>query len=202
MKTEKHNSRNQEKRETALSSFFSLPSTLNPEPFSRGFTLIEMIVSVSIFTVVMFVAVGALLAITDANRKANAIRTTMDNLNFAVGSMARDIRTGTEYGCSGVGNCSSGGSLLEFLDQTGATVRYWYDESTHSIKVSKNGGISQSITSSEIRIEDLTFYVTGVGDDGFQPRVVITIKGKTGLKLKTQVELNVQTTVSQREIES
>lgn len=168
----------------------------------RGFTLIEMIVSVSIFTVVMFVAVGALLAITDANRKANAIRTTMDNLNFAVGSMARDIRTGTDYGCDGAGNCPSGGESITFTDQTGVTVRYWYDESTYSIKVSKNNGASQAITSSEIRIESLTFYVTGVGTDFLQPRVVIAIKGKTGLKAKTQVELNVQTAVSQRKIES
>ncbi|MEK7134344.1 MAG: prepilin-type N-terminal cleavage/methylation domain-containing protein [Patescibacteria group bacterium] len=180
---------------------FPILNTQYPIPHTRrGFTLIEMIVAVSLFTVVMFVSVGALLAIIDANRKANAIRTTMDNLNFAIGSMARDIRTGTIYACEGAGNCPDGGTSLTFLNQDGNTVRYWHNASSKSIMVDK-GGVSLSITSPEIRIETLTFYVSGVGADGIQPRAVMTIKGKTGTKVKIQTELNVQTTVSQRKTE-
>ncbi len=64
-----------------------------------GFTLIEIIVSISIFTVVMLVTMGALLTLNDSSRKAQALRTVIDNLNFAVEDMNRKIRTGDSYHC-------------------------------------------------------------------------------------------------------
>ncbi|MDO8493450.1 MAG: type II secretion system protein [bacterium] len=66
---------------------------------SRGFTLIEIIVATSLFTVVMLVTVGALLSLNDASRKAQSLRTVIDNLNFAVEDMNRKIRTGDSYHC-------------------------------------------------------------------------------------------------------
>ncbi len=181
-------------------SVFPTPYTLTPTPSSRGFTLIEMIVSVSIFTVVTFVAVGALLAITDANRKANAIRTTMDNLNFAMESMARNLRTGSNYACGGAGNCLGGGDSITFNDQDSSTVTYWHDTEAKAIVVNKDGS-SLSITSPEVSIDALTFYVSGVGADGREPRVVISIKGTAGKLQKIKTTFNVQTTVSQRKVE-
>ena len=43
-----------------------------------GFTLIEIIVSVAIFTVVMTVTMGALLTLNDSSRKAQALRTVIE----------------------------------------------------------------------------------------------------------------------------
>ncbi len=65
---------------------------------SSGFTLIEMIVSLGVFTVVALVAVGALMKIMDANRKALTLKTAINNLNFALESMSREMRVGTDYG--------------------------------------------------------------------------------------------------------
>jgi len=166
-----------------------------------GFTLIEMIVSVSLFTVVTFIAVGALLAITDANRKANAIRATMDNLNFAMESMARNIRTGSSYACGGAGNCISGGGVLSFTNQSDETTTYAYDSDAHTVTVSKGGGLPLAITSSEVVVDALTFYVTGVGPDMEQPRVVISLKGTAGKKDKLKTSFSLQTSVSQRKVE-
>lgn len=67
--------------------------------YRNGFTLIEIIVSISIFTVVMLVTMGALLTLNDSSRKAQALRTVIDNLNFAVEDMNRKIRTGDIYHC-------------------------------------------------------------------------------------------------------
>lgn len=64
-----------------------------------GFTLIEIMVSVTVFMVVMTASLGALLAVSDANKKAAAMRSAMDNLSFALDSMTRRIRTGAEYMC-------------------------------------------------------------------------------------------------------
>ena len=63
----------------------------------KGFTLVEMIVSLAIFTVVAVVAVGALLKITDANRKSQTLKTAINNLNFALESMSREMRVGANY---------------------------------------------------------------------------------------------------------
>ncbi len=67
---------------------------------TRGFTLVEMIVSLAIFSVVAVIAIGALLKVIDANKKAQSIQSSVTNLNFALESMSRDIRTGTDIECS------------------------------------------------------------------------------------------------------
>ncbi|MFC1720712.1 PilW family protein [Patescibacteria group bacterium] len=169
---------------------------------NEGFTLIEMIVAVSLFTIVSLVAIGALISISNANRKVNSLRTTMDNINFAMESMSRDIRTGTNYLCEGVGNCSGGGDDLSFEDQSGVTITYRHNDTSKSIQVREGAGDFVNITSPEVRVENLTFYVVGVGTDNRQPRVLIVIEGTAGLQDKTISTFNLQSTVSQRNLDS
>ena len=64
-----------------------------------GFTLIEIMVAVSIFAVVAVVATGALITASDINRKAQAIKLAVDNVNFALNKMAFEIRVGGVYSC-------------------------------------------------------------------------------------------------------
>ena len=70
---------------------------------NSGFTLIEIMVSLGIFAVVVVVSAAALLKILDANKKAQSIQNAMTNLNFAMESMTRELRTGTKYNCTAVG---------------------------------------------------------------------------------------------------
>ncbi len=65
----------------------------------RAFTLIEMMVSVSIFLIVMVISLGAVLSIVDGNKKVQAINSVSNNLNTAIESMVRDIKTGYAYVC-------------------------------------------------------------------------------------------------------
>ncbi len=170
----------------------------------KGFTLIEMIVAISIFTIVVFVGIGALLSIADANRKSNSLRTVMDNLNFAMESMSRSIRTGDNYSCNGIGNCPSGKNNFTFVDQKGKTVKYSFVEvnGIGMINVTKNSGQSLRITSPGVDIDNLSFFVTGVGAGNGQPRVVISIIGIAGIKEKLKSKFSIQTTVSQRAVDS
>jgi prepilin-type N-terminal cleavage/methylation domain-containing protein len=69
-----------------------------------GFTLIEMMVSVSIFLIVMTIVLGALLSIIDGNKKTQSINSVANNLNAALESFTRDIKTGYNYRCSPVGS--------------------------------------------------------------------------------------------------
>lgn len=65
----------------------------------RGFTLVEMIVSLALFSIVITISVGALLVLIGTNEQLQGEQTVMTNLSFALDSMTREIRTGTEYFC-------------------------------------------------------------------------------------------------------
>ena len=71
---------------------------------SRGFTLLEMMVSVAVFSVVMVIVAAAYLNLLSLDREARATSDAADSLSFVVDTIsARTIRTGTTYQCGGVG---------------------------------------------------------------------------------------------------
>lgn len=71
--------------------------------FSRekiaGFTLIEMIVSLAVFSIVVTTAVGAMLVLIATNQRLQAEQSVMTNLAFALDTMTREMRTGFGYNC-------------------------------------------------------------------------------------------------------
>lgn len=182
---------------------------------NRGFTLIEVMVSVSIFSIVMLVATGSVFSIVEANKKTHSLKSVMTNLNFALESMARDMRVGLKYSCNGAGDCSAGGT--EFIykanrsvdgngsyDVSDANDRIEYSLSGERLmrRVYGSGAPAYAITAEEIHITSMKFYATGTATgDGKQPKVVLTIRGYAGVGT-TRSEFNIQTTVSQRAIDS
>jgi prepilin-type N-terminal cleavage/methylation domain-containing protein len=79
-----------------------------------GFTLIEIIVSLALFSVVVTIAVGALLILIASNRQLQNEQSVLSNLSFALDSMTREIRTGSNYFCDAENIQSTGqsGQLL------------------------------------------------------------------------------------------
>ncbi len=73
-----------------------------------GFTLIEMIVSLAIFSIIVTMTIGALLVLITSNQKLQSEQSVMANLSFALDSMTREIRTGTSYYCDDANNDTSG----------------------------------------------------------------------------------------------
>ncbi len=177
----------------------------------QGFTLIELMVSVAIFTIVMVLALGSLLSISAAERKAEALKSVMNNLNFALESMSRSIRTGVNYSCMGAGDCVNGGTTLSFLDSNKLPVYYKFETSDRTLCQQPTGTvgcIARSldsganyfpITAPEVVISNFTFYVTGVTvGDKVQPKVNITLSGSVSIGANTPTAFNVQTSVTQR----
>jgi len=62
-----------------------------------GFTLIELMVSVSIFLIVAFVVTSVFITALDAYRKAKQISFLVDNLNYSFDRMVINLREGTNY---------------------------------------------------------------------------------------------------------
>lgn len=160
----------------------------------KGFTLIEVIVSVSIFVVVMMIAVGAVLNAVEANRKAQSMNVVINNVNLAFESMIRDLRTGKGYG-----NCGS--DCVSFEDKNGNDVQYSVNESDGLRYIEKSGesGVlgTGAITSEEVSFDDggVSFIVQS--GDGMPERILLRIKGSAGIG-KTKSEFNVQTLITSR----
>ncbi len=74
-------------------------SVLRSRPTSTGFTLIEIMVAVSIFVVVAMIATGAFITANRINQRAQALQRIMDNLNFALDDIAFKIQKGTDFSC-------------------------------------------------------------------------------------------------------
>ncbi len=155
-----------------------------------GFTLIEVMVSVSLFAIVMTLSLGAILSIIDGNKKAQAINSVSNNLNFAVDSMVRDIKTGYSYTCGIKGylipnpetassNVVSGGngcdntpdgvdslSLISTITGARRSVNYFVfqDPVTNKGRIwrvtSDDPGNQYPVTSAEVDISTFKFYVT------------------------------------------
>ncbi len=147
----------------------------------RGYTLIELIVAVGLFAFVMLLASGAYLLIIGINRQTQGIASGIDNLSFAVETMARDIRTGSNYNCGGLGDCPGGSGSFSFKDASGATVSY--NLSSSAIQETIGGNPRLLTDSSSVTISSLTFYAVGtksasnLPDDFLQPHVTIIISG-------------------------
>ncbi len=181
----------------------------------RGFTLVEMIVSVGLFTVVMVISLAALLSLVDANRKARAIESVMNNLNIALDGMVRNVRMGSDYHCGGgtlmdPQDCAgTPGTSIAFLRFGGTEgnpddyLVYSYDAGTKRLE--RQQGINAAafaVTAPEIEIDDLRFYVVGSqpgGGDTDQPKIVIVMKGTVGSdRVRTRTTFSIQATAVQR----
>ncbi len=163
----------------------------------KGFTLIEVMVAVSIFAIVMVVAVGAVLAVVAANKKAQALNSIIDNLNFSMEAMVRDLRTGYNYRCDNdpdPNSCDGSISSTVTFESTiyGGEVSYIFDG--NKIKQRKSSG-EADLTTSDIKIEEGSgFYVLNTG----QPQMILIVKATDS---KTEVlHFNLQTFISQRKL--
>mgnify|MGYP006374901583 FL=1 len=67
---------------------------------SKGFTLVEMMIAIGLFTVIMTIGIGAIIGVNATHRKTQTMRAVIDNLSFLMEDMARSIRLGDSYYCN------------------------------------------------------------------------------------------------------
>lgn len=157
----------------------------------RAFTLIEIMVAVSIFAVVMLVGVGALLTMVEVNKRAQGVNSVINNLNAALEQMSRSIRVGSTYYCGDTSvepspsvlaqprDCSGNGGLLLAFEPTGGDPEDVDDQTVYRLNgtqlerslcsgadqlcgpENEKDGAWVAITAPEVIITDFRFYVTG-----------------------------------------
>lgn len=154
---------------------------------TRGYTLIELVVAVGLFSIVMTLVSGAYFMVINITRNAQNAVIGIDNLAFALETMTRTIRTGTNYSCDtdnvAGADCVGGGANLFVTDSNGNRVSYGVSNSggNNFIAQTVNGSSAPLTDSSIVDITGLTFYVSGTAPlshgDREQPYVTIIISG-------------------------
>lgn len=164
-----------------------------------GFTLLEMTVALGIFSVVIMTAVGAVIAVSDAQVKSAKMQSIQDNLRFALEAMTKEIRISKFFQPSG-GMAPSYASLA-FTRGDGTQVMYCADSG--AIRKATGAGMNcaagSAITDDSIVIEQLSFYVIGhaAGPSDGQPRITAVLKARSA-DPKLATSFRIQTTVTQR----
>ena len=162
----------------------------------RGYTLIELIVSVGLFSLVMLMASGAYLMMISSNRNAQGITTGIDNLSFALETMTRNIRTGTDYSCNLSGDCLNGASSFSFTNAKGIAVTY---DLLGTMIQETTGGESSMLTDSSVNISSLMFYVFGTDPtDEEQSRVTMVISGTVSVERGRTESFTIETGATMR----
>jgi len=177
----------------------------------KGFTLIELMVSLTVFSIVMVISVGTLLTLIDANAKAQALYMATTNLSFALDAITRDIRTGHDYHCytgggipaGGPLNCASGDSLSFVRDWDTIQVGY----RLRGGKIQQNVGMVSSdswedMTSDMVVIDTFDFVVANsLGGDTSQPTIDVVVSGYVDNGLEVTTDFNLQTHIVARRLD-
>lgn len=173
----------------------------------KGFTLVELLISIAVFLVIMTISLGSIISILDAGRKARSLKDVMTNLNFATEVISREIRFGRNYYCgvdtasphTASNSCSNGGTAISFTTSEGVDTIYRLNGT--QIERSVDYGASYlGVTSPDVTVEDLTFYVfnTAPAPNQKQPRILMIVRGYAGVKPTIQSRFTLQTVMSQR----
>ncbi len=186
------------------------------QKFKRGFTLLEMVISIGLFSVLVIASIGITLGVSNAQLKAASLQVIQDNIRFSIELITKELRTGTNYqavalGCPGiVGN----GLRFTSINQGTAQERYYYHADTDGdaapdaimrVAMASTGSVdcgqTRQFTAEEVIVEQFAVNLQGTtkGVSDGQPRVIITLKVKAKeARFGAETAMILQTTVTQR----
>ncbi|MCA9352051.1 prepilin-type N-terminal cleavage/methylation domain-containing protein [Patescibacteria group bacterium] len=183
---------------------------------TKGFTLVEIMVSIAIFTIIITVGIGALLSVITSYRASEKEKEVHDSLNYVLESMTREIRLGKDYYASADSDGTDEGSISDGIgdslgfnasDNRGYVV-YYIDDGVLMVRRSgatnAQNGVQALSDDGQIIIEGIRFTVIGTDPlstpNYNQPLVWIQLQA-TAIGEDTR-ETTVQTLVSQRTLDA
>lgn len=183
----------------------------------KGFTIIEMLVAVTIFTLIVGSATGLFISAVRSQSKALAAQKLLDETSYVMEYMSRALRMAKKE--TNAPSCLSSNGLnyenpsfpsldsIKFIKYEHATnqdVCYEFFLDGDQLKERKNGGTANALTSNKVKVTSLKF-VDSIssgswsGSDSYQPRVTITLTAQKEPEGKP--EIKIQTTISQRSLD-
>lgn len=152
-----------------------------------GFTLLELLVGIAIFTLTITTAIGLFITVIESQRKSVAIQNVQENGRFLMWYASKEIRMST------INNSEDGETnTLELTHPDHGNVSYSFTDTGEFLR----GG--EKLSSDEVYVTG-KFLIDGkTSGDNEQPRVTVVIKVQTiSTKKEEKAEINLQTTFSQ-----
>lgn len=160
-----------------------------------GFTLIELIVAMAVFSTVIVVVSSIFVSVVGSQRKNINNQDVIDNARFVLESIGRSVRQSEVQSPNGT---SSG---LTLNHPTKNIITYSLNNGQIMEKSSSDAN-PVALSSSNVYVERLDFTVASVGDDQKQPRVTVSISLRsTTQPANIDTTTNLQTTITPRNLE-
>lgn len=162
---------------------------------SSGFTLVELIIAVAIFSLVTATAVGLLTSALRVQRRSIAIQNIQDNGRYLLELMAKEARM------SEIMNSDGESQTLSLVHPVNGNITYAFTGAPNWQLTREDDDGVGTISSDEVEIEGMFFVDGKIFNDNEQPTVTVIIEVRTtGAKSEEQTEIKLQTTLSQRKL--
>jgi prepilin-type N-terminal cleavage/methylation domain-containing protein len=146
-----------------------------------GFTVVELLVAISIFVVFLGIAFGVFVQAVKGQRELTRFFAVQNNAALVLEQVMREVRTGYWF-CdgshpSGTGlplPCESDADSLTFVNHGGQTVTYALDNG--AVVRSEGSAPAVALTSDVVRVSNLRFLVTQMNDKCAPPRITIALE--------------------------
>lgn len=156
-----------------------------------GFTLVEMLVAVTLFIIIISVTAGVFINSLRTQQAVIALISANDNASLALEQMAREIRTGSQF------TADRNGSRLSFVSQKYGRVVYSFNVQTNAIE--RN---NLPLTGNNVKVDYLYFDLLGAGvGDGKSTRVTIRLGVSSTDSRVRDIVVPLQTTISSRQLD-
>ena len=196
-----------------------------------GFTLVELLVVLGLFSGIATLALGSLFNVQSINAKLQTTQTILDNVNLSVSTISREIHFGSRFHCvatlstviprtrKSCPKSAGGGSVLILKPSDASTstdrVAFYLQKGVlYKDEYYGGGTTTLQMTANDVFISSLVFYVNGAqtsdgsndvggAQDYEQPSITLLISGKPNNQavMASSSEFNIQTTVSPTEID-
>lgn len=178
----------------------------------KGFTLIEVMVSVTLFAVIVLSISGIFKLAIDAQRNAIAAQNVQESLKYFLEVIAKEIRMAQKDGgkCFGsdpnnIFSVSQGevGDILSFKNYYGECVQYYLLENGNSTrfqiarKIPLGVPKADFISPAKIKINDLKF-ILSAASSSTQPRVTINLRATAVDDKLSESSMTIQTSLTSR----
>ena len=171
-----------------------------------GFSLMEVMVSVALFSVIILSATGIFNLVIDGQRGAIAAQNVQESLKYFLEVTNKEIRMAQKSAgvCPGilddqifVVTATSTGDMLSFRNYYGQCVDYSLalDDDNQRFYVSRTGE-ADFISPTKIRIDDLQFVLNE--STSTQPVVTINLRAYALNEKQFKSEMTIQTSIASR----
>lgn len=160
----------------------------------KGFTLVELMVSILVFTIVGVITASIFIEALTIQRRSSEAQYIQENALAVLGLLAKEIRVATIIGPD---NCVDNSLNMTVYTSGGVAIPVTYSLSGGFV-VRDYGGTGYYVSSNTVVFNSLIFCIQNSGVDGKQTRVTIlaSISGKNGSVDPVQL----QTTVVSRDV--